>query len=68
MILDLNSSQILKLSDLCMDLAKGLYLASFLAPSLNSMISLFNVMRSLIAGVILTYISLKLLTIKEETL
>jgi len=62
MIITLNSAQMTKVSDLCMDLAKGLLLASFIAPSINSFITLIQVLKSTITGLLFVYISLTLIS------
>jgi len=66
MILALNHIQILKLSDLCMDLAKGLLLSSIVTPLFSSIITTLVVLRSIAVGFGFIYISLKLLELKKE--
>lgn len=68
MIIALNHVQITKLSDLFMDLAKGLLLASFVAPSINSFVTLLSILKSAFAGLFFAYMSLLLLTKKKEEL
>ena len=66
MIIALNSHQILKLSDLCMDIAKGLLLASLLTQLYSSAITIISTLRSIIIAMILIYSSLALLGITKE--
>ena len=66
MIITLNSAQILKISDLFMDLAKGLLLASFVAPSISSFVTLLSILKSAFAGLFFAYMSLLLLTKNKE--
>ncbi len=51
-----------------MDLAKGLLLASFVAPSINSFVTLLSILKSAFAGLFFAYMSLLLLTKKKEEL
>lgn len=63
-MLKLNRAQIIKLSDLFMDIAKGSYLASLAVPILaNADVLVF--LKLAISGIVCMYFSLKLLELEE---
>lgn len=59
------SAQLEKLSDLCIDIAKGLFLAALVVPAISSLITLLVSLRILCTGLFFTYLSLKIIEIKE---
>lgn len=63
-MLELNRKQIEKLSDLFMDLAKGLFLAAFGVSVLKG-IDFLSLLKYLVSGILSVYFSLKLLEVKE---
>lgn len=63
-MLELNSRQVEKLSDLFMDLAKGLLLAAFTVSVIKE-IDLLSLLKYLASGILSVYFSLKLLEVKE---
>lgn len=63
-MLELNIRQIEKLSDLFMDLAKGLLLAAFTVSVLKE-VDFLSLLKYLVSGILSVYFSLKLLEVKE---
>lgn len=68
MEIKLSDSQIDKLSDLLIDIAKGIFLATIIGPGISSLFSIFTMMKALSVGLLFTYLSLKLLDMKKEIL
>lgn len=62
----LNSEQLDRLSELAIDLAKGLFLASIAVPAISPAATFVVTLRGIFAGCILTYFSLKIIDIKES--
>ncbi len=60
-----NSKQIEKLSNLFMDLAKGLFLAVLLIPALANGADFLFLLRTMISGIMCVYFALWLLELKE---
>ncbi len=65
MMLEFTDKQIEKLSDLFMDLAKGLFLAGF-AVSLVKEVDLLPLLEYFIGGILSTYFSLWLIEVKGK--
>lgn len=63
-MLEFNVRQIERLSDLFMDLAKGLLLAAFTISVIRE-IELLSLLKYLVSGILSVYFSLKLLEVKE---
>lgn len=63
-MLELNIRQIEKLSDLFMDLAKGLLLAAFTVSVLKE-VDFLSLLKYMVSGILSVYFSLKLLEVKE---
>ena len=64
--MSLNKKQLDKLSDLFMDLAKGLFLAALAVPVLSSQATLLTTLKGVITGCVFVYLSLKTIELKEE--
>jgi len=64
----LSNPQIDKLSDLLIDIAKGLFLATIIGPGITSLFSIITMIKALSVAFLFTYLSLKLLDIKKEKL
>ncbi len=64
-IMILSSKQSEKLAELCLDLAKGLFLAALAAPVISSVVTLLISLRMLFTAVFFTYLSLIFIKIKE---
>ena len=60
-----SATQLNQISNLCLDLAKGLFLASFAIPAIISSVTFLNSVRITITAIVLTLISLKITEIKE---
>jgi hypothetical protein len=60
-----NREQMDKLSDLFMDLAKGLFLAGLAGPAISSQINFLLSLKSIITAVMFLYFSLKAIEVKE---
>lgn len=65
-MISFNDKQIEKLSDLFMDLAKGLLLAGFAVPAFTIGADFLFLLRSVISGIMCTYFSLWLIGLKGE--
>lgn len=59
-------SQLDKLSELCLDLSKGVFLAALAAPAISSVIDLFTSIKGLMLGLIFVYLTLMIEKIKER--
>lgn len=64
-IMILSSKQSEKLAELCLDLAKGLFLAALAVPAISSVVTLLISLRMLFTAVFFTYLSLIFIKIKE---
>lgn len=65
-LLKFNEKQLYKLSDLFMDLAKALFLATLAIPALTPGADFLFLLRTVISGIMCTYLSLWLLGFKGE--
>jgi hypothetical protein len=68
MIITLNSIQTLKLSELFMDLGKGLLLTSLATPVFTSVFSYLATVKTIVGALLSIYISLRLLSTQEENI
>ena len=57
----LNKNQLLKLSDLLLDLSKGMFLSSLAAPAISSDVELYSLIRMVLVAVLLATAGLKML-------
>ncbi|MBA3724576.1 MAG: hypothetical protein H0W89_06875 [Candidatus Levybacteria bacterium] len=64
--MDFNFAQLDKLSELFLDLAKGLFLAGIAVPVIATEISLLDSFKSMFVGLFLTYLSLRIVKLKEN--
>ncbi len=62
----LTNSQIEKLADLFIDIAKGMFLAGLLVPAVSSAATIAESFRSILGGLFFTYLSVKILELKED--
>lgn len=60
-----STEQIDKLSNLFLDLAKGLFLSAIAIPVLSPQLTFFISLKGIITGLVFTYLSLKILESKE---
>lgn len=60
-----NKRQLLKLSDLGLDLAKGLFLATFAAPIISTQVTFLVSLKSAVLGIGLAFLALKILELEE---
>lgn len=63
--MDLSAFQLEKISELFLDLAKGLFLASVAVPVVTPEATLLDSIRTTLVGIFLTYLSLKIVRLKE---
>jgi len=63
--MSLSIEQLEKLSDLFMDLAKGLFLAALAVPAITPVVTLLTSLRISITGLVFLYLSLKTIELKE---
>ena len=56
-----NSKQLGKLADMCFDIAKALFVASFAVPLIASTVELISLVRYFVIALLLTYVGLSLL-------
>jgi hypothetical protein len=61
-----SSAQLDKLSDLVLDLAKGLFLASIAVPAVTNQATFLDSIRSTLVGIFLTCLSLTFVKLKEN--
>ena len=59
-------SQLEKLSELCIDLAKALLIGSVASPVITSLIDLFTALKFGLLGLTFVYLSLKMEELKEK--
>lgn len=64
LVISFSDKQIEKLSDLFMDLAKGLFLAAFAVPALTTGADFLFLLRIIISGIMCTYFSLWLIGLR----
>ena len=63
--MEFRNEQLEKLSNLCMDLAKGLFLTALAIPAFSPNATMMISIKSTAAGIIFTYFSLKIIELKE---
>jgi len=63
-----NDHQLEKLSELFLDIAKGLFLASFVVPAISTLATLINSVKTVVVATLFTYMSLKIVEFKKEVL
>lgn len=56
-----NLKQMYKLADMCFDIAKALFIASFTVPLIASTVELFSLVRYFVIAILLTYVGMNLL-------
>lgn len=56
-----NSKQVDKLADMCFDIAKALFVASFTVPLIASTVELVALIRYFVIAILLTYVGMNLL-------
>lgn len=63
-----SDTQLEKLSELFLDIAKGLFLASFVVPAVSSLATVINSVKTVAVAALFTYMSLKIVEFKKEVL
>lgn len=64
-VVELSARQLEKLSDLFMDIAKGLLLAAIAVPVIAKGATILESLKAMIAGLLFTYLSLKAIKLAE---